>query len=228
MNNLPIHFFSPASPDHSFSLDWDSPFWSAATPLAIDKFYPKGNGHRPKTQVRTVWDATGIFVIFRVEDQYIRCTRTRNHDSVCNDSCVEFFVQPQTDAGYFNFEFNCGGTALASYVLDHSRENGGLKNCRYLQPEEMAQLDIRTTMPKVVAEEIKDPTTWLLACKIPFAILTPYLKLNRPRAGTEWRGNFYKCASDCSHPHWAFWAPIGDVLNFHLPNKFGRLQFIEF
>jgi len=46
-------------------------------------------------------------------------------------------------------------------------------------------------------------------------------------AGQTWRGNFYKCAEDNSHPHWASWAPIGERLNFHVPEHFAPLHFAE-
>ena len=37
--------------------------------------------------------------------------------------------------------------------------------------------------------------------------------------------NFFKCADDSSHPHWASWAPIGEALNFHQPQYFAPLRF---
>ena len=34
----------------------------------------------------------------------------------------------------------------------------------------------------------------------------------QPTLSRGWRGNFYKCADESSHPHWASWAPIGPEL----------------
>jgi hypothetical protein len=42
--------------------------------------------------------------------------------------------------------------------------------------------------------------------------------------GQSWRGNFFKCAEEISHPHWASWSPV-DELNFHLPRCFGTIHF---
>ena len=42
-------------------------------------------------------------------------------------------------------------------------------------------------------------------------------------SGQVWRGNFFKCAEDISHPHWAAWSPV-DEFNFHLPRCFGAIQ----
>ena len=43
-------------------------------------------------------------------------------------------------------------------------------------------------------------------------------------AGQAWRGNFFKCAEDNSHPHWAAWAPVNEF-NFHQPACFGTIRF---
>ena len=42
--------------------------------------------------------------------------------------------------------------------------------------------------------------------------------------GEVWRGNFFKCVEENSHPHWASWSPV-DEFNFHLPQCFGVLRF---
>jgi hypothetical protein len=42
-------------------------------------------------------------------------------------------------------------------------------------------------------------------------------------AGQTWRGNFYKCGNETSHPHWGAWSPVTE-LNFHLPASFGTIQ----
>ena len=44
-----------------------------------------------------------------------------------------------------------------------------------------------------------------------------------PPAQRRWRGNFYKCADESSHPHWASWRPIGEKLDFHTPEFFGEI-----
>ena len=43
--------------------------------------------------------------------------------------------------------------------------------------------------------------------------------------GERWRANFFKCAENSKHPHWASWSPIGPILKFHQPNRFGELYF---
>jgi hypothetical protein len=79
-------------------------------------------------------------------------------------------------------------------------------------------------MPRIVDPELKEPKDWTLNFFIPFSIFTPYIGEQRPKPGDSWKCNFYKCAEDVSHPHWAAWAPV-DEFNFHLPRCFGTLRF---
>ena len=67
-------------------------------------------------KVATTWSKS-LFVIFKVDDQFVRATAKENQDSVCVDSCVEFFFSPDSDSknGYFNLEMNCGGTYLFNF-----------------------------------------------------------------------------------------------------------------
>jgi hypothetical protein len=83
---------------------------------------------------------------------------------------------------------------------------------------------IASSLPALIEEEIAEPVRWQLAFHIPFAVLEPFTGPLRVAPGTRWRGNFYKCGDDTSHPHWVAWAPV-DELNFHLPRCFGELVF---
>jgi hypothetical protein len=66
--------------------------------------------------------------------------------------------------------------------------------------------------------ELAKPTTWTLEYKIPFSLLERFGRLERPKPGVTWRGNFYKCADDTSHPHWLTWSPVTNAKpSFHLP-----------
>jgi hypothetical protein len=162
--------------------------------------------------------------MFRVEDRYVRCTRTAYMSDVWRDSCVEFFVQPKPARGYFNFEFNCGGALLCSHVVDPTRTANGFVDFTRLPEHDGRQVTVVPSLPPVVEPEIREPVEWTLAFSIPFALMTKYVGPIGPVAGQTWRANLYKCAEDNSHPHWAAWSPV-DEPNFHLPRCFGTIQF---
>ena len=204
---------------------WDDPPWSGVAPLEVAEFRPESSPHRPRTRARLLHTDGGLHGIFRVEDRYVACRHTRFQAQVCEDSCVEVFLQPKPDHGYFNFEMNCGGTLHAAHVTDHRRDERRPRPRRPLSPpEEGRQVAIRTSLPPVVDPEIASAVDWELAFFIPSAVLEAHVGPLGPLAGQEWRANLYKCADRTSHPHWAAWSPV-DALNFHLPHCFGRLRF---
>jgi hypothetical protein len=202
--------------------DWDSGAWQTANTLEIRNFLPQSSAHRPVTAARLLYDAAGVHGIFFVKDRYVRCVGSGYFADVWKDSCVEFFVQPKLNNGYFNFEFNCGGAHLCNHIMDWTRTSQGFKSCVKIPPALGRQVAIQSSLPPIVDPEIADPIDWTLQFFIPFAIFESFLGPVRPLGGEVWRGNFFKCAEEISHPHWAAWSAV-DEFNFHLPRCFGNL-----
>jgi hypothetical protein len=209
--------------------DWDSALWQSADSLDIAHFRWKDSGHHPRTQARVLYDESFLAAIFRVEDRYVRAVGENFGDPVSQDSCVEFFLSPhamgQTDA-YFNFELNCGGTLLLRRCSSTTECGWGRRN-PLLAESDASQVHIAHSLPKRVEPEITDPTTWTVEFHVPFELFDCYfVDLPRPEAGTEWKGNLYKCGGATSHPHWGTWAPIElDRPSFHSPAFFQPLRF---
>jgi hypothetical protein len=203
---------------------WDGSAWQQADTLHIAHFRPEGCNHRPRTFARLLYNNEGIFGIFHVEDRYVRCVRTKYGEAVYKDSCVEFFVKPKPDKGYFNFEFNCGGTLLCSYITDPERTEGGFKEYVLIPETEARVIEIHHSMPQVVDPEITEPAEWTLEFFIPFGLIGQYTGSLGDIQGQEWKANFYKCGDETSHPHWASWRPLPEK-NFHLPECFGSIRF---
>jgi hypothetical protein len=214
--------FSAEGPESSGL--WDGPVWQAVVPLEIASFRPEGSGHRPRTLCKLLYSALALHGLFKVEDRYVRCIHTGFQAEVYRDSCVELFIQPRAGEGYFNFEFNCGGSMLASYVIDPTRVDGRVKECDLLTPEEGRRILRYHSLPEIVEPEIEEGTTWYLEFSIPFVLLENYVGPIGEVSGQTWRANLYKCGNDTSHPHWGAWAPLSER-NFHAPADFGRLQF---
>ena len=133
-------------------------------------------------------------------------------------------MQPRPDGGYFNFEFNCGGALLASYILDPTRVPGGFRKFTPLSTADGDRIEVASTLPPLVPPEICAETLWHLNFFIPFSVLSTYTGGLDLSGRHPWRANFFKCADDASRPHWGAWAPV-DALNFHLPHCFGWLDF---
>ena len=215
----------PAAGTAPLDAPWESPLWQQAEEARIDQFHAASSSHRPDARARLLYDAANLYLRFRVEDRYVVAKHTQFQDPVWRDSCVEFFVQPRPSSGYFNFEINCGGTLLSRYIEDPTRTPDGFAKSTRLSSEHGERIRIAHSMPSIVVPEQPGPVVWHIGCQIPLAVLEAYAGPFGPLAGQAWRGNFYKCADDSSHPHWASWAPIGEALNFHQPACFAPLRF---
>ena len=129
------YIIRPAALAPKLSPDWQDPIWRQAETLELQHFRPESSPHRPRTCARLLYDAHGLHGLYQVHDQYVRCVRTTYFADVWKDSCVEFFVQPKADRGYFNFEFNCGGAFLCSYIVNPERTADGFKEFTKLPAE---------------------------------------------------------------------------------------------
>jgi len=205
---------------------WDDPPWNGAASLDILHFHPQSSPHRPATRVKMVYSTTALYGIFHVRDRYVRCVHTKYQSAVYRDACVELFVQPRPDKGYMNFEMNCCGHLLLRYIEDPTRLPDGAFARQVAVPEHLGRLvQMSSSLSGPVIEEIDRPIEWTLAFQIPLRLVEAYVGPLGGLSGQIWRANLHKCAEDNSHPHWATWAPIGERLDFHQPDKFGTLRF---
>ena len=202
---------------------WTQNPWRDADELQLASHIRQRPPHFPPTRVKLLYDDQALHVYFRVEDRYIRAVAEKYHDPVCRDSCAEFFFTPGEDLtqGYFNVEINCTGVLLMYH------QTGMSQNTTEIDIADCARLNIWSSLPPGrIDPELPEPTTWEIRYRLPYDMLAKYAPLKLPKPGTTWRGNFYKCADDTSHPHWISWAPIDHPNpNFHLPQFFGAIRF---
>ncbi len=202
--------------------EWDAGKWKQANILEIANYLGDKPEHFPKAQAKLLYDDDNLYVFFRVEDQYIRAIAEETHGKVWQDSCVEFFFTPDAklENTYFNLETNCGGTMLFRY---NDKNNNTEK---YVEVADCEKVEVCHSLPKIIADEISEPTTWTLSYKLPLDVIGRYSKMTKPQHGVIWKANFYKCADKTSHPHWLSWSPVdAPTPNFHLPQYFGVLEF---
>jgi hypothetical protein len=225
-NCAPTYFVAWADPLPRLAAAWDDPAWHGAETVGLNCFRPEGSAHRPRTSLRLLHNGRALRGIYQVHDQYVRSIRTRYFDQVWKDSCVEIFLQPKPGGGYFNLEMNAGGAHLCSYIEDPERVPDGFKKSTPLPAEIGARIEVRSSLPGIVEPEITEPVTWQLNFFAPFEVFELYTGALGEVRGQRWRGNFYKCGDESSHPHWGSWAPL-EVLNFHTPHSFGTLCFLH-
>lgn len=204
----------------------DNPIhWDEADSFPIACFHPRSSEHRPKTEARLLYDKDFLYVLFSVQDRWVRSVHTQFMDPVCKDSCCELFISPDLAQGYINFELNAGGCLHASHIRDWERlPQVGFRDWSPLNESWLETLRIATTLPEVIEPEIVEPVNWQAALAIPFSLFEEHFGWEAV-GRSIWQGNLYKCGDATSHPHWASWAPIGEKLNFHQPEQFSKLIF---
>ncbi|MDP3469673.1 MAG: carbohydrate-binding family 9-like protein [Daejeonella sp.] len=201
--------------------DWDKREWKKIKSIEINNFIRKNPEFRPIVHAKMMYDSENVYVIFHVQDRFVRSITTEINGPVWKDSAVEFFFSPNTEFPliFFNLEVNCGGTALLEY--NPNPRIGPKPNA-----EDIKKIEIGHSLPKIVDPEISGPLTWTVEYRIPLNMLENYSKISRPKKGVIWKANFYKIAEITSNPHYATWSPINHPKpQFHLPQYFGTLKF---
>jgi hypothetical protein len=153
-----------------------------------------------------------IFLKYYVSEKSIQAANGTINGPVYQDSCVEFFVSLNDEKAYYNFEFNCIGTAHAGY--GEKREGREL-----LKDDLISQVKYQS----VINNQGND-IHWELTVIIPFTLFC-YHKVDT-LAGKNCKANFYKCGDHLPTPHFVSWTNINsEEPNFHLPEFFGSLKF---
>ena len=201
---------------------WDKPFWNNIPSIQLRNFMGDQPEHFPQTQVKMAYDSLNLYLIFRVDDQYVLANATQTNGRVWEDSCVEFFFSPceNSQSEYFNLETNCIGTLLMQYhnIIEQKDEMVPVVKSK--------EILIATTLSGPIPVEMVPPVVWVVEYSLPIHILSSYGKTIQPAAGISWRANFYKCADKSSHPHWLTWSKVNyPKPRFHLPEFFGYLVF---
>lgn len=200
---------------------WDKNFWADTEEIVLENYMGEFPEHFPETKVKIKYNNKEVIIIFKVVEKNVKAVAEKNNDAVFQDSCVEFFFNPNANkTGYFNLETNCGGV-----VLFGVRSNKGEKSVKF-SDSEIEELGIKSTLPKNIKNEIKEETEWIIEYKIPFELLKKYMEFKLPITGDIWFCNFYKCADNSSTPHWLTWNKVEfEAPNFHMPEYFGKIIF---
>jgi hypothetical protein len=194
--------------------------WRQVTSISIDNYPWDENGYKPKTLVKMFYTETGINIKFISEDMNLKAVYEKQNDTVCKDSCVEFFFNPnpESDERYINFEANAIGTFRIG--IGSSRQD------RKLTQVDSSIFKMRTTVNKENLSNYKG-SSWTVEYFIPFNFIElHYGKINYKK-GHIMKGNFYKCGDETKYPHFGCWNPIKTLYpDFHRSEYFGNIIFI--
>ena len=173
---------------------------------------------KPIVQFSIAYDDHAIHLHYMVHEPTIRAKATENNGKVWEDSCVEFFVMPENDGIFYNFEFNCIGTKLLA--VGNSRHNRTFATAEILD-----KITVKSSLNNAPFDEIKGGFNWELIIKIP---IDCFFKHDiKSLKNKTFRANFYKCGDALSTPHFLSWTKIETPEpDFHTPAYFGEICFM--
>jgi hypothetical protein len=188
------------------------------TILPIDTINWKDYSYMPKVDLSIAYGDGSIFLKYYVEENYFKAEKTETNQMVCEDSCVEFFVSPEDDGIYYNFEFNGIGTCLLG--TGTGRENSTRSN-----PGIIEKIRRHTSVGEKPFSEQEGEFEWTITVAIPLEVFFHHRIENLQ--GKTFRANFYKCGDMLKVPHFVTWNPVGtENPDYHQPRYFGMLKFV--
>ena len=142
-------------------------------------------------------------------EEHIVAELTGLLDEICDDSCLEFFVNfNPAQPLYINFEMNANGAFLSA-----------------LRPGRKGKTPIHellSDLPAVYSKQYED--RWTVDAFFSLAQIDKLFGKKEFVVGDVLKGNFYKCGDETPIPHFGMWAPIdSESPDFHRPEFFGDL-----
>ena len=177
--------------------------------------WPEQFSYKPITAFSIARSVKYLYINYFVRGNCLLAINDKDNAPVWQDSCVEFFAQVPGQKEYYNFEFNCIGTALAA-----KRESRDVFT--HFSPEQMKQIKRCASAGNKPFQEMQGIFAWELLVAIPFSLIG----LDGSNLPEMINANFYKCADNSSLPHYLSWSPIEtENPDFHRPEYFGELYF---
>ncbi|MFV0344853.1 MAG: carbohydrate-binding family 9-like protein [Bacteroidales bacterium] len=185
--------------------------------IVVDTLNWKEFPYKPDVKFKIAHTSKSICIKFEVEEKHVRGQEMQDNGSVYKDSCVEFFISPDGNEYYYNFEFNCIGTPHVGY-------GPGRSNRKLISSDRLRQLTIKTSLPHQAIDNKSNPQAWELSVDIPISFFEEH-KFNTLSGKTS-SCNIYKCGDETETPHFLSWNPITtESPDFHRPEFFGTIVF---
>jgi len=193
--------------------DFDHPAWETAQPTYIYRYW-SGAAAPPSrhAEARTIWSEQSLTARFacRQNEPLVVSANPQLHEKTIGlweRDCCEFFVAPDAARPHRYLEFEVAPTGewldLAIELID------GVRNTDWEIHSGM------TAAARVSNDEV------MIAMQIPWSRSVP-----KPNAQDVWRANLFRCIGLGSERYLAWQPTRTPEPNFHVPEAFGRLEFV--
>lgn len=202
--------------DFKVTASHDHPEWGKTNWVLLNQL---DEGKKLKTEFKILYSATGIYILFRGEDEKITSPFERDFDNLFNGDVFEVFLHPDKSiASYLEYEISPLNKEL---ILHMSRNEGRLRG----KKPERYETGIQTR--KAVSTDGKAAhnasiRSWTAEIFIPFTLLAAYNNVP-PKRGTTWNANFFRLDYDSGKMRKWAWAPV--KTSFHETDKYQAIRF---
>ena len=173
---------------------------------------------RPKVNFRIAHTKDQIWIKFYVTEASVLALRTETNSATHRDSCVEFFIDPEQNGNYYNFEFNCIGVTHLAYGPNIGQRT-------FIAPDLIkSHVTAISSLGDKPFDEKLGGHDWEMTVAISTEVFIHQKDLDLK--GLVANANFYKCADDAAQKHYLSWNPVKtERPNFHSPQFFGTVVF---
>lgn len=194
--------------------------WDFVDGYELKNFPWDKTGYKPKVIVKMFYTEKDFRVKFTATEKSVRAENIEINSSVYQDSCVEFFINPdyKNSDDYLNFEINAIGTLL-SQVGENSRKR------EFLSKEEInTYINITSDVNLDNILEFDNFKPWNVELVISFDLIKKYFPLFKADKDKIIKCNFYKCGDKTDIPHYACLENIDYYKpSFHRPEFFKEI-----
>ncbi len=173
---------------------------------------PWGSTYTPDSRFKGIYiEGKGFLFNLCCYESNPRAEQKENYSSVCEDSCLEIFLNfaPDKSNSYINFEMNSIGTYLIS-----------------IGPDRYNRFDIHTPIMPEVKARVREGI-WDVTLFIPNETLYYLYGKIDFKPGYTFTGNAFKCGDKTASPHYLSWAPMQrDAMDFHRSDRFGTFEIV--
>jgi hypothetical protein len=214
-----------AQKTHDFTVTGDgtSQNWTETDWVELIQRTNHENDSERKTFVKVLYSDTGIYFLFRCDDDLVSATITSHFEELWREDVVEVFLWPdESEEVYFEYELSPLNYELPILVSKTDSGQSHWIPFEYSYSEgHPRKVNHQTSAAggKLASGEKIDE--WRAEFFIPFELLVP-LKNRIPKSGTTWRANMYRVDYDYGSTSWT-WQPV--TTNFHDIYNYGTLVF---
>lgn len=194
----------------------DSELWSTADSVLVDRYWSGSPAPEARWfRAALLWSPSDLFVRFEANqqeplvilDEPVLDRKTLN---LWDRDVCEIFLAPDGSEPYRYFEFEVAPTGeWVDLAIDIS------------SGERVTSVAYNSGM--VVTTRIERETI-VMAMRVPWSAFGV-----RPNAGDVWFGNIFRCVGSGDSRGYLAWRPtLTAKPSFHVPDKFGKFQFLDY